>query len=191
MPLRTPVPGRAAILTAFAARHGDAGPAVEVAAPEPSLPAIAAYRAADHWHLVTLGLTDQAVKTPGQAAAVSGFGHELTLTVPATDTPPGWAFSLLIGAARVCVTYTRPLHAGARMAPGGPVDGLTSALVACGVRVDPAVVPTTFPFGRFVFLQLVGVTDVEYRLMQRAGTAAVLDALARRDPLLATDPDRV
>ncbi len=188
---RTRAAGRTAITDAFAVRHGHGEPAVQVPAPEPPLPTIAAYRGADHWHLVTFGLTDQVAKTAGQPAQVSGFGHELTLVVPADDqSPPAWAFELLLGAARVCVAHGRPLHDGARMAPGGPVDGAASKLVACGVRTDPSVIPTSFPFGRFAFLQLVGVTDVEYRLMRRAGTSAVLDALARRDPLLRTDPVR-
>lgn len=183
-------PGRAVIAAAFAARHGHSRPEVELPATDPLLPAVAAYRGAGHWHLVTLGLTDPTARPSGPRPDVSGFGHELTLTLPASDVPPAWAFELLVGAARVCVTHDRPLHAGARMAPGGPVDGAASKLVACGVRTDPFVVPTGFPSGRFAFLQLVGVTDVEYRLMRRAGTLAVLDGLARRDPLLRTDPAR-
>jgi hypothetical protein len=123
-------------------------------------------------------------------AVRSGFGHELTLTTPASDRAPDWAFDLLLGTARVCVTHARPFHAGARLAPGAPVDGGGSALVALGLREDPLVTPVAFPFGTFVLLQAVGVTDVEYRLMQRAGTLKVLERLALRDPLLRTDPRR-
>lgn len=151
---------------------------------------ISAYRADDHWRLVTFGLTDLFAKTAGDPAGVSHFGHELTLTTPPTDRAPDWAFELLMGTARVVATHGRPFHAGARLAPGGPVDGAASKLVALGLRADPVLKPATFPFGKYLFLQAVGVTDVEFRLMRRAGTLMVLDRLAVRDPLLLTDPAR-
>ncbi len=194
-----PAPGRAAIESAFAAVYGPGAPVRRVPPPEQLPPhpggvvhGISAYRGDDLWHLVTLGLTDLEAKSPGQIAARSGFGHELTLIVPAGEdaAPPDWAFDLLLGTARVTVTHGRPFHAGARLAPGGPVDGGTTDLVALGLREDPLVRPAAFPFGAWVLLQAVGVTEVEYRLMQRAGTLTVLDALAARDPLLVTDPAR-
>jgi hypothetical protein len=190
-------PGRASIEAAFAAVYGPAAPEHRAPPPDQRPPhpggvvhGISAYRGEDHWHLVTLGLTDLFAKAPGQMAARSGFGHELTLIVPGTDRPPEWAFDLLLGTARVTVTHGRPFHAGARLAPGGPVDGRSSGIVALGLREDPLVVPTAFPFGAYVFLQAVGVSDVEYRLMQRAGTLTVLERLAVKDPLLRTDPAR-
>ncbi len=190
--------GRDSIEAAFAAVYGPAQP--EHRAPPPAqrpphsggvVHGISAYRGEDHWHLVTLGLTDLFAKSPGQMAVRSGFGHELTLIVPVDGpTVPDWAFDLLLGTARVTVTHGRPFHAGARLAPGGPVDGRASGLVALGLREDPLVTPTEFPFGEYVLLQAVGVSDVEYRLMQRVGTLRVLDGLAARDPLLRTDPAR-
>jgi hypothetical protein len=93
---------------------------------------------------------------------------------------------LLDGAARTAVAFGRPLHDGARMAPGAPVDGAGSGLVALGIRTDPLVRPA----GPAVVLQAVGVTLGEHALMGRVGTALVLDRLAARDPLLRTDPSR-
>lgn len=190
-------PGWDSIDAAFRAVHGDVE--VDYRAPPLSeqppadggvLNGISAYRAPDHWHFVTYGLTDLFAKTEGDPPGMSGFGHELTLTAALSDRAPDWGYDILMGAAKTCVTHGRPFHAGARLAPGASLDGKTSALVAIGLRADPWVTPTVFPFGKFVFLQAVGITDVEYRLMQRASTLMVLERMAVRDPLLLTDPAR-
>jgi len=172
---------------AFAAHYGDGAVRRVARAPDGDvLRGIAAYRGDDHWHLVTLGLS--AVEPPGRdgAASPGPFAQELTLLTPAADVPPAWAFALLDGAARTAIAVGRPFHAGARLAPGAPVDGAGSGLVALGIRPDPLVVPT----GPYLLLQAVGVTTGEHLLMQRVGTELVLERLAARDPLLRTDPAR-
>lgn len=190
-------PGRTAIDAAFRVvypdgpvEHRAAPPAERPPAPGAVLAGISAYRAEDRWHLVTLGLTDLAAKTDGDRPQMSRFGHELTLLTPPSPAPPDWAFTLLLGIARVVVTHGRPMYAGARMAPGAPVDGAGSKLVGIALREDPLVTPAAFPFGHWVLLQAVGVLEVEHRLMRRAGTLKVLQQLALRDPLLLTDPAR-
>ncbi|MCW3015650.1 MAG: putative aminotransferase [Solirubrobacterales bacterium] len=159
-------------------------------APGAVLNGISAYRGEDHWHYVTFGLTELFTKRTGQPPGVSGWGHELTLLTPESDTAPDWGFELLMGVARTCVTHGRAFHAGARLAPGGSVDGASSGLVAIGLRADSLVQPTRFPLGRYELLQAVGVTLGEYKLMQRAGTLMVLERLAKRDPRLLTNPAR-
>ncbi len=160
-----------------AAAHGE-----PPAADAPTV-GVDAYRGEDVWHLVTRGL---AAARPGEDGAGAPFGHELTLLTPAAERPPTWAFALLLGTARTSLTVGRPFHAGARLAPGPPLDGRESGLVALGLREDPVVRISGGP----LLLQAVGVTTVEYRLMQRVGTATVLERLAQRDPLLRTDPTR-
>jgi hypothetical protein len=187
-------PGWDSITEAFGALHGSAPHEQRAVRPDgqegPVLHSISAYRGEDHWHFVTLGLTELFAKPPDQPPGVSGWGHELTLLTPASQRAPDWGFELLLGVARTCVTHGRPFHAGARLAPGPPLDGAGSGLVAIGLRADPLVAPTRFPFGRYEFLQAVGVTTGEYKLMRRAGTLMVLERLALRDPLLRTDPAR-
>jgi hypothetical protein len=190
-------PGWDSIEAAFRARYGDAAP--EHRAPPPgeqppaegaALNGISAYRGDDHWHLVTFGFTELFAKAPEDDPEVSGWGHELTLLTPPAEHPPDWAFALLMGVARTARAVGRPFHAGARLAPGEPVDGAGSGLVALGLREDPLVTPTAFPFGRYAFLQVVGVTAGEYGVMRKVGTDLVLAKLAERDPLLRTDPAR-
>lgn len=172
---------------AFAAHYGDGAVRRVARAPEgDALRGIAAYRGEDHWHLVTMGLV--AFRPPGRdgVAPPGPFAQELTLLTPAADRPPAWAFALLDGAARTAMAVGRPFHAGARLAPGAPVDGARSGLVAVGIRADPLIVPA----GPYELLQAVGVTAGEHALMQRVGTALVLERLAARDALLRTDPAR-
>jgi hypothetical protein len=181
-----PTPDGPSVEAAFAARYGDGATRRIARAPEgDALRGIAAYRGDDHWHLVTLGLA-QARPAPRAGATPDPIGHELSLLTPAAERPPAWAFALLDGAARTALAVGRPFHPGARMAPGAPVDGAGSGLVALGIRADPLVVPT----GPAAVLQAVGVTAAEFGLMQRVGTELVLERLAARDPLLRTDPGR-
>lgn len=174
------MPGARDVLhAAFTAVHGDREPEHRV----PDDPAAAAldgvlaYRGEDAWHLVTVGA---GARLPGAPAV------ELTLLIPPAERAPDWAFGLLVGVAATCRAAGRPLHPGARLAPGPPLDGAASGLVALGVRADP-IVPA--PAGT-ALLQLVGVTSGEHALMRRVGTPVVLGKLAERDPLLRTDPAR-
>lgn len=172
---------------AFAAHYGDGAVRLVARAPEDDvLRGIAAYRGEDHWHLVTLGLAAIVPPARDGVAPAGPFAQELTLLTPAAERPPAWAFALLDGAARTAIAVGRPFHAGARMAPGAPVDRAGSGLVALGMREDPLVTPK----GPIQLLQAVGVTAGEHLLMQRVGTALVLERLAARDPLLRTDPAR-
>lgn len=181
-----PTPAGPSVEAAFAAHYGDGAERRFARAPVgDALRGIAAYRGDDHWHLVTIGLAD-VVPALREGATPAPLGHELTLLTPAADRPPAWAFAILDGAARTAIAVGRPFHPGARMAPGAPVDGASSGLVALGVRTDPLVAAA----GPAAVLQAVGVTRAEYGLMQRVGTALVLERLADRDPLLRTDPAR-
>lgn len=182
--------GAASIEAAFAAVHGAQAPERRAPALDGVLQTINAYRGKDHWHLVTLGFTELRAKAAGADPELSGWGHELTLITPPAAHPPEWAFALLLGTAHTIEVAGRPLHAGARLAPGPPLDGAGTGLTAIGVREDPFVTPVAFPFGRYTFLQLVGVTAGEFGVMRKVGTELVLSKLAERDPLLRTDPAR-
>lgn len=182
-----PTPAGATVEEAFAAHYGEG--AVRKIARAPAgdvLRGIAAYRGSEHWHLVTLGLAGVVPARRDGGPEPAPFAQELTLLAPAADAPPSWAFALLDGAARTAIAVGRPFHAGARLAPGAPVDGAGSGLVALGIRVDPLVQTT----GPDLVLQAVGITVGEHLLMQRVGTDLVLERLAARDPLLRTDPAR-
>lgn len=184
-------PGGAEVDLAFRAVYGAQEPERRVPAAglaptgDAGLRAVSAWRGEDHWHLVTLGLTDGSAE--GQAGR-HGWRHELTVLTPPAERAADWAFALLVGVARTVHAAGRPLHAGARLAPGAPLDGASSELVALGVRPDPLVGAP--PSGGWALLQLVGLTAAEFGLMRRVGTDVVLGKLAERDPLLRLDPAR-
>ncbi|WP_022927910.1 suppressor of fused domain protein [Patulibacter americanus] len=185
-----PANALSAVRRAFAAVHGPpqarlpAPPLAAGRAADAPLPVgVDAHRFGEGWHLVTAGLADV---RPAGDGPTEPLGQELTVIVPAADRPPEWAFSLLLGTARTSVAVGRAFHAGARLAPGAPLDGGDSGLVAVGLRDDPLVTVEDGP----TLLQAVGVTNGEFLLMQRVGTLVVLERLAARDPLLRTDPSR-
>ena len=81
-------PGWDAITAAAAALHGAAEEVHRAPVPGPAfgggVQGISAYRAPDHWHFVTYGLSELYDKI-GDDPTTSGWGYELTLRTPADD----------------------------------------------------------------------------------------------------------
>ncbi|MHB8694301.1 MAG: suppressor of fused domain protein [Solirubrobacteraceae bacterium] len=151
---------------------------------------ISAYRGASHWHFVTYGLTDLFHKTVGDDAGISGWGYELTLTTAALDdSPPQWAFALLMGISRTTVQDGERYEPGIRLGTG-PIPDEASPLVAVAFTLDDLAQPTQFPFGEYAFLRAFGITQAERDEMKRTDTARVLDRLRDIDPVLLTEPTR-
>lgn len=147
---------------------------------------------ADHWHLVTYGLTELDAKESGDAS-VSGWGFELSMRVePGRDgKAPEWTVNLLTNLAAYVWTGGHPFAPGHHVALGGPIDlSLDSALTAAAVCVDPAVGELKGPFGVVETLQVVGLTADELELCRSWSTDGVLGLLAEADPLLITRPAR-
>ena len=177
-------PGWDAIDAVLGAQYGDQEPQ--------QVGSTLAYDGGGHWHYVGCGLSELFEPVPGANPAVSGWGFELTMRVPRDgDDPPGWPFRMLEEIAQY-VNGNRAV-----LAPG---TGWTSAAgdrVPRGrgrtrhrphglrVRRRPVSAIDT-PNGRVVFLQAVGVTAAEHRMV--AGQPPVLAGLG--DPLLRTDPSR-
>ena len=148
---------------------------------------LSAYRAGDHWLLVTFGLTDLFGQDAG--AEVSGWGFELTMRVPRTaEQPPAWALSLLDKLGQYVFGSEQPLAAGHRMDPGGPITGESGTrLTALAFTEDPQLPRIASALGRAIFLTVVGITSDELALMKATSTEQVLATLP---PLLLTDPAR-
>ena len=189
-------PGWDAIDAALRSVHGDAEPLHRALAPGVAfgspLQGVSAYAAADHWHLVSYGLTELFAKE-SDLAEISGFGFELTIRVPrdGEGQPPGWAFALLAsvaGAARAGHDFC----VGHRLQVGGPITGTPeSDMEAVAFASDPSLPTwTSSPHGAFEFYTLVGITPPELREMQATSTDDVLRRLSVTNPLLITDPRR-
>ena len=186
-------PGWASIEAAFSEvypgvepRHYSPGPPVSLGG---ILDGISAYETPQGWHLVTFGLTELFAKDSDDDK-VSGWGYELTLRTPRDGEPQGWALELVQAVAQVSQQRGVRFGEGHRLDVGGSIGGDGSALRALAFTRDRAVQPGVFPFGQYMFLQMVGVTTAELQDMKANSTAAVLCRLADRDDALRTDPGR-
>jgi len=146
--------------------------------------------AGGHWHLVTYGLSELEAKESDDPA-VSGWGFELTLRLPGAEELPYWGVDLLTNLAAYVWTSRHGFAPGHHLDLEGPiVVGSQSRVRAGVVVVDPGLGVMRGPFGAVEFLQLVGLTADELELCRAWSTEGVVELLARRNPLLVTDPER-
>ena len=154
---------------------------------------ISAYPAADHWHLVTYGLSELFEKVSRQPE-ISGWGYELTIRAArAPDEPraPQWAFNLLERLARVTQAEKHRYKVGDRIELDGPVDGEPGTRIrALTVVADPQLGTIDTPNGAVQFRQLVGVTANELDFLRSGSVELVLEHVADGNPLLITDVRR-
>lgn len=152
---------------------------------------LSAYRAGDHWLLVTFGLSELFSKDSADPE-VSGWGLELTMRVPATEEqPPPWTLRLLQQLGRYVFSSGRPFDHGHRMDPGGPITGKPDTrLTAVAFATDPELGTISTPHGTVHFLTVVGITGEELAQMKATSTAHVLAGLTATSPLLITDTSR-
>lgn len=142
-----------------------------------------------HWHLVTVGLSATGSECSPDPL-VSGWSFELTFRV-VSDEEPFWAVELLTNLA----VYLR--SGGHGFAPGHHLDlrgplriGYDTELSAAVVVRDPGLGTLVGPFGELEAFQLLGLTADELEACFAHGTEAVVEVLARGNPLLVTDLDR-
>lgn len=153
---------------------------------------VTAWEGPGYWHLVTCGLTEL-FRKESDIPEQSGWGMELTMKVPRAESDPGpprYAVELL----RYLVNYVesshKPFQAGhyadiGPLAQGATLEGVTF------VRDTRLSGLYSGPFGRFYFLQVVGVTRDELEALARVDDERVVRALARqRGPDLLTEPLR-
>lgn len=153
-----------------------------------------AYRAADHWHYVTYGLSNLFDDDERENDGLSGWGYELTWRVrdPGAEAEaPEWPFTILQRLAKWASDGGVLLAEGSRLTIG-PVtgyphtDGPRTPLTVVLLATDPQLGEIDTANGRVRFLQLVAVDPDTLALAQEEGSAAVLDRLRREDPLMVT-----
>ena len=143
-----------------------------------------------HFHFVTYGFTDLFVKETDDPDE-SGFGFELTLRLAraANDTEvPTWALSFLQNLGRYVFATGNRFGIGHKMGLNGPIaQGSDTRITAVLFAADPELGEIASPFGKATFLQVVGITDDEYRLIQEWSTTGLVEILRRKLPHLVTD----
>ncbi len=154
-----------------------------------------AYRAQDHWHYVTYGLSNLFDEDEGENDGFSGWGYELTWRVhdpTGGDEPPSWPFTVIQRLAKWAAEAPLLLEEGSRLHIGGPVTGFPhtegpdTSLTGVLLATDPQLGRISTVNGSVTFLQLVGVDADELALAQEGGSAAVLAQRAGQAPLLVT-----
>lgn len=142
---------------------------------------VLAYRLDDGWQLVTAGLARPDRTLEPAVTGVSGLGVELTIRLPTSDEPPGWATALLVTLADQVVQTGRPYLPGHRLQNSTPLDGRSPATCLL-FAADRLVHKVDGPTGGFEFVQVVPVTPEEHARAQAEGTETVLDELRAGSP---------
>ncbi len=197
-------PGWAAIDAAMVGLHGQQEPAhwlldSSLGLVGSRLEGLSAYDAGDHWHFVTLGLSNIWSKASGNPS-VSGLGYEFTMRVRRpprprwslghgrTDVPPHWAIRFMqrLGDVSLDGAQFRP---GETLDPGERITGdVASDLVAVGFVDDPSLSTLDTPNGAVWFVQAFGMTAPQLHSI-RTG-AAPMSSLAGPDGLFITAAGR-
>jgi len=122
---------------------------------------------------------------------VSGFGFELTLRLarePEDEQPPAWAINLLQNLGRYVFSTGNRFALGHKMGLNGPIAlEHDTQLTAICFAEDPQLGEIVSEHGKARFLQVVGITDDEYRLIQEWSVTGLVEILRRRLPYLVTD----
>lgn len=150
--------------------------------PDP-LSGVSVYEHPDgHWHYVGFGMSERAEKeTPN--LEVSGWGFELTFRLKAHGaTHPTWPIVLLNDFARYVFDSRRPLrHADFVERPNDPRSRYW------GIVADPILRPVSTVNGRFGWMQIVALSEPEFRRLGSDDYAAFLEELAKARPLYVSD----
>lgn len=149
----------------------------------------------EFWHYVSYGLSELFEKTTNDAEH-SGLGFELTFAIPKTpdqERPPSWALSLMQGIAGHLLkgeleVDTGSLIALGRSLQGGPAQADRPS--GCVLVPEPCSGAIRTPFGRVLFLRLLGLCQDELELCQDLELAPKIDMLAELSPHALTDPLR-
>ncbi len=143
-----------------------------------------------HFHFVTYGFTELWDKE-SEDAETSGFGFELTFRLAREEDeeePPAWVMHFLQNLGRYVFRTGNAFAPGHKMGLNGPIAlGERTAITAICFAPDPELGAFHSSNGQAEFLQIVGITDDEYRLIQDWCTDGFLELLAMRSPMLITE----
>ncbi|WP_145149899.1 suppressor of fused domain protein [Paenibacillus xylanexedens] len=143
-----------------------------------------------HWHFVTYGFSELYEKEM-QDASKSGYGFELTFRLTRSENetePPAWALNLLQNVGRYVFNSGNIFHAGDYMDANGPIclesDTLLTAL---SFIEDPDLPEISTPNGSVQFIQMVGITGRELKMIQTWNARGFLSACSSFTPKYVTD----
>lgn len=147
------------------------------------------------WHYLSYGLSELFEKTTDDAEH-SGLGFELTFALPRSpdeERPPNWGLSLMQGLAAPLLKGELQVDTGSLIALGRPITGANAqgdTPSGCILVPDPVGGILPGPFGRVLFLRLLGLCQDELELCRDLELAPKIDLMAELSPHAITDPNR-
>lgn len=128
---------------------------------------------AEHWHYVTMGLSDlygdsriHSVDTSASAERLSGFGIELTMRIKKGNEiqPPSWPAQLLQQLAKYVFVTRNKLLPNDYLPWNKPLDGVEDCKIRhMLITLDCQLKKIKTALGHISFCQIVGITDDEVR----------------------------
>jgi len=167
------------------------------------LPAITVWptSAPPGWIYVTYGLSELFEKSSPNPA-LSGFGFELSLRIPAGPDhdgearPPTWPLRLLQSLGHHLLSTGGQLDSGHRFGLGAPIvppdsDGPDDCVLDGLLCIpDPILAKIQAPHGSLLFLRLFGVTSDELEALAEVELGDLVACVAELSPAALTDPAR-
>lgn len=161
---------------------------------------------AEHWHYVSLGLTDlygdsrlhsiNHIDVLASNERISGLGIELTMRLKKTsDTPPSWPAQLMQQLGKYAFLTRNKILPNDYFPWNKPLNGKDDCKIRhMLITLDCQLKKIKTVLGHVTFCQIVGVTDEELNCAQSFNVKQVLEAL-KQDPKtggisLITDEDR-
>ncbi|WP_158827410.1 suppressor of fused domain protein [Mucilaginibacter lacusdianchii] len=151
----------------------------------------------DHFHFVSYGFSDLYYNPEQADAEFSKFGFELTFRLKkySDDDNVTWACQLMQNLAKYVFNsgkWFEPYHF---VPANGPIRlDYDTDIIAVAFVIDPELGEIDTPNGHIQFLQMVGLTSVEYEELRQnpitTETEKIIQRLELDTPLLITDLDR-
>jgi hypothetical protein len=151
------------------------------------------------WLYVGYGLSELFEKS-SPLDDTSGFGVELVMRIPRAPLPPGgslddevppqWPVTLIQMLGHYVLSRRSGFDSGHVIDLGGPIDRGETALTAIVCVPDPVVAPLEGPFGRVLFLNLVGLHADELAVVKDLELGAQMGLVVDANPKAITDPAR-
>ncbi|MGB4813175.1 MAG: suppressor of fused domain protein [Methylophilaceae bacterium] len=157
-----------------------------------------------HRHIVSYGMSSLYYDEESAASEFSGWGFEFTMRVaPFLGDPDGdgcknepyWAMAVMNNLARYVYSSKRWFEPYHYTPANGPIRLETETLLTALAFVpDPELASISTPHGQLDFLQMVGLTDAEYKWVSQDSTTGrcqqLMDLMRNDNALLITDITR-
>jgi suppressor of fused-like protein len=145
-----------------------------------------------HWHFVTYGFSELYEKE-WEDPELSGFGFELTFRLARGEEaePPIWCVNFLQNLARYVFQSGNTFEDGHHLDLNSPIAlDLPTKIRAIMFMDDPQMGTIQTPNGRVQFLQIMGISLDELRVLKRWRSEKFLELLTSEIPLGLTDLSR-